>query len=143
MLLKRVIWLGAKSGRSNRDPVNARSNLPLTRENLVKLKRKAVRRGCWYNELKHSERRLLDLTIRVVERVRSFLLAKVVSRLVSILCEAMESRIYRLIRTKGLRMAEELSEIAQSWGYFAAKSWRKDRGFMQYLTVSNLLWSRA
>ena len=86
---------------------------------------------------------LLDLTIRVVERVRSFLLAKVVSRLVRILCEAMESRIYRLIRTEGLRMAEELSEIAQSWGYMAAKSWRKDRGFMQHLTVSNLLWSRT
>ena len=135
--------MSVNSERSSKRSVNARSNVPLTRENLAKLKRKAVRRGCWFRDLKRTERMLLDLTIRVVEKVRSFLLAKVVSRLVSILCGAMESRVYRLIRTEGLRMAEELSEIAQSWGYMAAKSWRKDRGFMQYLTVSNLLWSRT
>ena len=128
--------MSVNSERSSKGPV-----VPLTRENLAKLKRKAVRRGCWFRNLKRKERMLLDLTIRVVEKVRSFLLAKVVSRLVRILCEAMESRVYRLIRTEGLRMAEGLSEIAQSWGYRAAKSWGKDRGFMQYLTVSNLLWS--
>jgi hypothetical protein len=133
--------LSVRSEKSSKQYA-AQPNFPLTRESLAKLRLKAVRRGCWFRDLKRKERMLLDLTIRVVERVRSFLLAKVVSRLVSILCEAMESRVYRLIRTEGLRMAEELSEIAQSWGYMAAKSWRKDRGFMQYLTVSNLLWSR-
>ena len=135
--------MSAKSERSNTDPVNARSNLPLTRENLANLKRKAMRRGCWYRELKQNERMLLSLTIRVVEKVQSFILAKIVSRLVSKLCEAMESIVYRLMKTKGLQMAEELSEIAQSWGYRAAKSWRKDRGFMQYLTITHLLWSKT
>ena len=129
--------MSAKSERSS----NAKS-VPLTREALVKLRLKAVRRGCWFRDLKQNERMLLDLTIRVVEKVHSFLLAKIVSRLVGILCEAMESRIFRLMRTEGLRMAEGLSEIALSWGYLAAKSWAKDRGFMQYLTVSNVLSSR-
>ncbi len=138
MIYERVIWLSAKSERSNRDPVGARFNLPLTRENLAKLKRKAMRRRCWYRELKHNERMLLDLTIRVVEKVQSFILAKIVSRLVSKLCEAMESRFYRLVRTAGLRMVEGLCEIAISWGYRAAKSWRTDRGFMQFLVVNNL-----
>ena len=117
---------------------NGTISVPLTRENLAKLKRKAMRRRCWYSLLKQNERMLLDLTIRVVEKVRSFMLAKIVSRLVRRLCEAMESRIFRLIRIKGRSLAENLSEIAQAWGYRAAKSWAKDHGFMLYLTVNNL-----
>ena len=116
----------------------AQPNFPLTREALAKLRLKAVRRGCWFKDLKREERKLLDLTIRVVTKVHSFILAKIVSRLVDKLCEAMESRIFRLMRTEGLNMAESLSKIAQAWGYRAAKSWASDYGFMQYLVVSNL-----
>ena len=134
----RAIWLSAKSGRSSNCPVNALSNFPLTRESLAKLRLKAVRRGCWFRDLKQNERMLLDLTIRVVDKVRSFMLAKIVSRLVSRLCEAMESRIFRRIRTEGRILAENLSEIAQAWGYRAAKSWATDTGFMQYLTINRL-----
>ena len=130
--------MSVRSGRSSRSPVTTQPSIPLTREALARLRLKALRRGVWFRDLKREERKLLELTIRVVEKVRSFLLAKIVSRIVGKLCEAMESRIFRLMRTEGLRMAEGLSEIAQSWGYRAAKSWGKDRGFMQYLTVSNL-----
>ena len=130
--------MSAKSERSSNGSVDARSDFPLTRENLAKLRLKAVRRGCWYRDLKQNERMLLDLTIRVVEKVRSFMLAKIVSRLVSRLCEAMESRIFRRIRTEGRILAENLSEIAQAWGYRAAKSWADDRGFMQYLVLNSL-----
>jgi hypothetical protein len=126
--------LSARSGRSSKGA----KSIPLTREALAKLRLKARRRGVWFRDLKQSERKLLDLTIRVVQRVHSFVLAKLVSRIVGKLCEAMESRVYRLMRTEGRRMAERLSNIAQSWGYEAAKSWVKDRGFMQYLTVINL-----
>ena len=117
---------------------NIRSDFALTRENLVKLKRKAVRRGCWYRDLKQSERKLLDLTVRVVDKVRSFLLAKVVSRLVSRLFEVMESRIVRLIRTEGRVMAKRLSDVGQSLGCKSAKFWANDCGVMQFLVVSNL-----
>lgn len=73
----------------------------LTRESLAMLKLKAVRKGCWFIDLKHEERMLLELTMRVVKRVHIFLLAKIVSRIVSKLCEAMESVVYRLMRSKG------------------------------------------
>jgi len=115
-----------------------KSNGSLTREYLVKLKKKAVRRGCWFRDLKQNERMLLDLTINVVQRVRSFLLAKVLSRLVSRLVEAMESRIVRLMRGEGMRMAEQLSNIGVSWGLKSARTWVRDWGFIQYVTVNNL-----
>ena len=130
--------MSAKSGRSSKGSVMTRSKIPLTRESLARLRLKALRRGNWFRDLKREERRLLELTIRVVEKVHSFLLAKIVSRIVCKLCEAMESRIFRLMRTEGRNMAENLSKIAHAWGYRAANSWAKDRGFMQYLVVNNL-----
>jgi hypothetical protein len=79
----------------------------------------------------------------VVEKVHSFLLAKVISKIVDKLCEAMESRIFRLMKTEGRSMAEHLSELAQAWGYRAAKSWVKDRGFLQFLVVNNLAYLKS
>jgi hypothetical protein len=131
--------LSAKSGKSNKTPANTQTSISLTREALTKLRLKALRRGAWFRDLKHSERKLLNLTIRVVEKVRSFLLAKIVSRLVCKLCEAMESRVFRLMRTEGRSLAEKISKIGEAWGNRAAKSWAKDNGFIQYLTVTNLL----
>ena len=117
---------------------NNSKKVPLTRDFLVKLKQKAWRRGLWFKCLAHGERKLLDLTISVVERVRSFMLARIVSKLVEKLFEALESRIYRLVRTEGQEMAKKLSEVAQRWGYKAAKSWRKDWGLMQFLVITSL-----
>ena len=97
-----------------------------------------MRRGVWFRDLKQSERKLLDLTISVVERVRSFLLAKLVSRLIDKLCEAMESRVFRLMRSEGRSLAQKVASIGEAWGNRAAKFWAKDSGFIQYLTVSNL-----
>lgn len=125
------------SAASRRSSSGARS-VPLTREALARLRLKALRRGVWFRDLKQSERKLLSLTIRVVERVRSFMLARLVSQIVSKLCEAMESRIFRFMRTKGRSLAERISKIAEAWGNRAAKFWANDRGFIQYLTVSNL-----
>jgi hypothetical protein len=135
MVLKWEIWLSAELERSN-DSV--RSGFSLTRDSLAKLRLKARRCGAWFRNLKQNERKLLDLTISVVERVRSFLLAKLVSQLVSRLFEAMESRISRLIRTEGKEMAHRLSEIAICLGYKTAKCWANDRGLMQYLTINSL-----
>jgi 16S rRNA U516 pseudouridylate synthase RsuA-like enzyme len=130
--------LSARSGRSGKNPVKARTHFPLTREALAKLKLKALRRGIWFKDLKREERKLLELTMRVVEKVRSFLLAKLVSRIVSKLCEAMESRVIRLMRTEGRSLAEKISKIGQVWGNKTARSWARDQGFIQFLTVSNL-----
>ena len=126
--------MNAPSGRSSS---GARS-VPLTRENLARLRLKAVRRGVWFRDLKQGERKLLSLTIRVVQRVRSFILAKLVSRIVGKLCEALESRVFRLMKTKGRSLAERISKIAEVWGNRAAKFWANDRGFIQYLTINNL-----
>ena len=127
--------MSAELERSN-DSV--KSGFSLTRDSLAKLRLKARRCGAWFKNLKQNERKLLDLTIKVVERVRSFILAKLVSQLVTKLFEAMESKIAHLIRTEGKDMAQKLSQIATSFGHKTAKSWAKDQGLMQFLVVQNL-----
>ena len=127
--------MSAKSGKSSKRT----KSFSLTREALVKTKLKALRRGVWFRDLKQSERKLLDLTISVVKRVRSFLLAKIISRLIDKLCEAMESKVFRLMRTEGRRLAEKVASIGEAWGNRAAKFWAKDHDFIQYLTITNLL----
>jgi hypothetical protein len=112
--------------------------VPLTRDVLARLKLKALRRGLWYRNLKNSERRLLELTIRVVQRVRSFFLARLVYEIVDKLYDALQGRVYRLMRNEGKKMTERLSQIAQKWGYRTAKSWIKDQAFIQYLVINNL-----
>ena len=130
--------MSARSGGSNKSPVKTQTPIPLTREALAKLKLKALRRGIWFKDLKREERKLLELTIRVVEKVRSVLLAKLVSRIIDKLSVAMESRIIRLMRTEGRSLAEKISMIGQVWGNKTARTWARDQGFIQFLTVSNL-----
>jgi len=112
--------------------------IPLTRKYLAKLKQKAWRRGIWFRCLKPFERRLLGLTISVVQQVRSFKLAKILTGFVNRLFEAMESPITRLIRTEGQKMAQKLSEIGKTLGCKNAKKWANDHGFMQFLVICNL-----
>lgn len=127
-----------RSGGLKNNSAETHTPTPLTRETLAKLKLKAKRRGIWFTDLKRQERKLLELTIRVVEKVRSFLLVKLVSRIVGKLHEAMESMVIRLMKTEGRNLAEKISKIGQVWGNKTAKHWAKDSGFIQFLTVTHL-----
>jgi len=110
--------------------------IPLTRNELANLKTRALRRGVWYRVLTTVERACIDLVIKVVERVRSFLLKKMLSSILKKLEEAMESQVRCLMREIGGNLASKLGQIAQNWGNQSAWSWAKDTGFAQYLTIN-------
>ena len=119
----------------------ARNMISPTREALARVKLKALRYGVWFKALSRDERILMELVIRVTERVRSFLLAKLLSRIVKKLLEAMGGmqamigKVAYKMKTDGLHLAQKLSQIAQSWGNKSAAKWPKDPGFVQYLTI--------
>lgn len=110
--------------------------IPLSRAKLIKVRAKAIRRGVWFRVLSRVERVQIDLTIGLVEKVRSFLLAKVLGSILRKLFEAMEGRVSRLMREVGLPMARKLSVVARSWGCKGAESWTDDPGFIQFLAVN-------
>ena len=110
--------------------------ISLSRAELVRVRRMAVRRGVWFKVLSRIERLQVDLTIKVVERVRSLMLARALRSILKKLFEAMESRISRLMREVGLPLARRLSVIAENWGYRYAEKWVNDPGFIKFLAVT-------
>ena len=130
------MWLSVSLERSGEGLACSRSRFPLSRNALAGLRLKAIRRGVWFSVLKDRERKLLGLTINVVEKVRSFLLAKLVFRIVGKLLDALEGEVARLMRSVGLPLAQKLSGIAQGWGNKSACLWVSDLGFIRYLAVN-------
>jgi len=111
------------------------SQPPHTRRKLVEVKRKAIRRGVWFTALSRAERGCIDLTIKIVDRVQSLLLVKVLTAVVEKLSKTMENKITRLIREVGCELALKISRIAQTWGYASATQWAVDLKFIRYLTI--------
>ena len=66
------------------------------REKLRLLKLKAKRTGVWFKALTNLDRVLIDLVIKVVDRVRSVKLAKSLSTVVRKLEEALENRKWKV-----------------------------------------------
>jgi len=54
----------------------------INKKQLVNLKTKAMRSGAWFKALQRIDRVLFDLTIRVVDNIRSSTLAKSIQLLV-------------------------------------------------------------
>lgn len=108
----------------------------LTRGKLVKMRAKAIRRGIWFRVLSKAERSYIELTIKVLNEIRSHFLAKVLTPILRRLLNALEIKVILDVRKVGRFLVQKLSRIAQSWGNVSANQWVKDRGFIQYLTVS-------
>ena len=109
---------------------------PSGKNALAKIKAKALRRGVWFRVLTRGERAQIELTTRVVKRIRSFFLARVVTSIVEKLLDAMESRVTRLMREVGPALARKLSRTAQEWGNKSAHEWVADSGFVRYLAIN-------
>jgi len=107
----------------------------LIRSALVNLRAKAIRRGIWFKVLSKTERACIELTIKIVNKVRSHLLAKVLTSITRKLLGAMKSRIVHAMEEIGCPIAQKLSQIALNWGNISAAQWMKNRSFIQYLTV--------
>jgi len=107
----------------------------LTRRKLAEIKKKAIRRGVWFKTLNKVERACIDITTKVVKRVQSIFLAKVLTTIVKKLLYAMENKVERLMREVGQKLAFKISQIAQTWGYVSAFRWATDSKFIRYLAI--------
>ena len=107
------------------------------REGLAKLKTLAVRRGLWFKVLSAVERAVVDLTLKVVERVRSSVLKEVLKSIASKVVEALKSRSFKeRAMAIGRALAERLVRIAERLGNKRAREWAEDPRFVMYLGVS-------
>jgi len=108
------------------------------KKDLVQLKLRAMRRGVWFRALSRIDRVLLELTVSVVPRVRSFKLAKMLSTIVERLEDALEGRVLHVFRRFGFQLARRISLLAQKWGNRSAQVWAYDMSFARFLAIMRL-----
>jgi hypothetical protein len=110
----------------------------LTRNDLVGLRSRALRRGVWFRVLGRVERSLVDLAIRIVHRVRNPVLYKALVSIVNKLWDSFDDRVSRAIRTIGFPSAQRLSLLAQQWGNESARNWMFDLSFARFIAVMHI-----
>jgi hypothetical protein len=109
-----------------------------SRSELILIKQRALRKGTWFRVLNRTERAIISLTIRCVDKVRSSNLAEILRSVVDKLVDAVKSRVKRLMENIGRELALNLSRIAKGWSYAPAVAWGSDSGFMQYLAITHM-----
>jgi hypothetical protein len=114
---------------------------PITREVLVGLKTRGLRRRLWYSTLSRIERGLVDLTIRWVDKVRSGRLAETLLRILAKLVLALETGMGRVLG-RGRVLAMRASELAVGWGNSQAYVWRYDESYALALGLGRTMAER-
>ena len=110
----------------------------LDKKRLINLKTKAMRSGAWFKALRRIDRVLFDLTIRVVDKIRSAKLAKSILIIGRKLEDAMKSRFSSRLREIGLHLVQKISLLAQKLGNISASDWVLDSSFADFLAVMHL-----
>ena len=110
----------------------------LDKKQLVNLKTRATRSGAWFKALQTIDRVLFDLTIRVVDTVRSATLAKSIAVLTRKLEDAIKGSFSSRLREIGLPLAQKVSLAAQKLGNVSAIDWAFDYSFAFFLAVMHM-----
>jgi hypothetical protein len=110
----------------------------LDKKRLVNLKTKAMRSGAWFKALRRIDRVLFDLTIRIVDDIRSAKLAKSILMIARKLEDAMRSSFSSRLREIGLLLVQKISLLAQKLGNSSASGWVFDSSFADFLAVMHL-----
>lgn len=108
----------------------------LCRSELAHIRKKAIRHGVWFKVLSRIERIQIDLTIKVVDKVKSVILARILHPIITKLLNAMETHVRRLMKNIGVALAHKISTFGKKLGCKSAESWAKDQGFIQFLTIT-------
>ncbi|MCJ7635645.1 hypothetical protein MUP77_25045 [Candidatus Bathyarchaeota archaeon] len=110
----------------------------LSRAVLIDLREKCFSKRIWFSSLSSIERSLVNLTIRVVDEVKSSRLNSLLGAIVRRLEEALESPFLKAANLRGLSLVERFVNVAYSWGYATALDWLDDKSYILYLGVSSL-----
>jgi hypothetical protein len=101
------------------------------------LRCRAMRAGVWFKALDTLERGIMTLTPKVVRRVKSPRLARILMEIVKKIRDAIEGGLARSL-SRAISRSIRIAYLAVSWGYNGAAHWAWDDGFIRYLTILDL-----
>lgn len=110
----------------------------LSRQGLIEVKARALRRRIWFKFTSRLERGIVDLTIHCVERIRSPVLNRIIFDIVRKIVKTLENGFLSSVNKVGKVIAERVCGIAERWGNKNASSWKQDAGFIRFLGVTAL-----
>jgi len=108
------------------------------RQDLVKIKSKALRARIWFSALSKVERTIIDLTIKCVEKVRSTVLASTISAIVNKILPYLQGDFMTEAEKVGQGIVERLCIVGGTWGNKTCSTWRSDRYFVRFMGVNTL-----
>ena len=132
------LFMGELVARQKEACVRRVCGFVLEKDQLLKLKLKAIRSGAWFRALRRIDRVLVDLTLKVSNDVRSPLLVRTLLVVVERLENALGNQVSRLVEDVGFRLARRLSLIGEKLGNVSAGAWAFDSGFARFLAVMHL-----
>ncbi|MHA2303361.1 MAG: hypothetical protein ACXACD_20665 [Candidatus Thorarchaeota archaeon] len=100
-----------------------------TRDFLLRVKRKALRKGVWFKVLDGLDRSFINLICTIKNNISSEVMVREVMAIVIKLRDAVKGEYWRLVESIGVQRAWRASENALQWGYKEASSWKYDTGF--------------
>jgi len=127
--------IGAPTIRKGSQRRRGRSHV-LTKQGLIKVKTRALRKGVWFKALSRIERSIVDLTIRCVEIIRSHKLAETVSGIINKILEALGSNFLKTVERIGTEIVEGICQIAEEWGNEDSSAWKYEVGFVRFLGMN-------
>lgn len=110
----------------------------LTRQVLMNVKSRARRSGIWYEALSRAERAIVDLTIKCVEKVRSPILARTITKIIGKVVKTLEQDFMAKAQEIGTDIAKRIVGIAQKWGNKKSSGWLDDTNFITFLGAIRL-----
>ena len=111
------------------------ADIHVSRAVLHDLKVKALRRRVWF-KLSLEERSLIDLTCRVVDRVKSKILKIALINVVSKLNSLLTNNFLEKIHDLGSMIANRYVSYALKWGYGKAAKWINDEAYIFHLGLT-------
>ncbi|MGQ9625203.1 MAG: hypothetical protein ACUVT9_07545 [Candidatus Bathycorpusculaceae bacterium] len=104
----------------------------------MSMKLRARRKGVWFKTLNRLDRALIELTIRVADKVRSLRLTKALYEVMKKVETALQNKIFQAIHHVGFPLARKIGLIAKKWGNPFAESWMSDLSFARFLAVMHI-----
>jgi hypothetical protein len=100
---------------------------------LVAVRRRAMRSRSWWRALDGLERGIYDLTIRLLDDVRSVSLQVQIVRILSKLRKSFRSGFVRHLEDHGVERLRQVCRSAEVIGCNFINSLRRDQDFLKYL----------
>jgi len=116
--------------------MSGQTQVVFTRGELSIIRAKAIRQGVWFRVLSRAERVYMELAIKVVDRICSHFVARLLTSIVGKLLNVGKKKVARVMEEIGKGSARKLSRIAKNWGNLSSCRWEKDQNFIQYLAVT-------